>query len=68
MTLLVYPLGTLFVLCGFLLIFACKRQLLLNSQTPSKGKTVGNIGALLVVVGLIVQISVNVFSVFLGSD
>jgi len=51
------------IISGFLLMFIFRRDLLLNSNTPSSGKTLGYIGALLLLVGLLVELVIYAYSV-----
>ena len=51
------------VICGFLLVFIFRRDLLLNSQTPTAGKTLGYLGALVLLVGLLAELVIYIYSV-----
>ena len=56
-------LANILVICGFLLVFIFRRDLLLNSHTPTTGKTLGYIGALILLVGLLAELVIYVYSV-----
>ena len=60
---LIQVFSNVLVICGFLLVFIFGRDLLLNSHTPTPGKTLGYIGALMLLVGLLVELVVYVYSV-----
>lgn len=51
------------IICGFLLMFMFRRDLLLNSHTPATGKTLGYIGAFLLLVGLLVELVIYTYSI-----
>ena len=50
------------VICGFLLLFVFRRDLLLNSHTPTNGKTLGYVGALFLLVGLLAELVIYIYS------
>ena len=56
-------LAYILIICGFLLMFICRRDLLLNSHTPTTGKTLAYIGALILLVGLLAELVIYVYSV-----
>jgi hypothetical protein len=56
-------LAYILIICGFLMMFIFRRDLLLNSNTPSSGKTLGYFGALLLLVGLLVELVIYAYSV-----
>ena len=56
-------LANILVICGFLLVFIFRRDLLLNSHTPTTGKTLGYVGALILLVGLLAELVIYVYSV-----
>ena len=59
---LLQTLAHLLVIGGFILMFTFRRHLLLNSYTPSTGKTLGYFGALLLLSGLLVQLVILFYS------
>ena len=60
---LLQVLANILVICGFLVMFIFRRDLLLNSHTPTVGKTLGYIGALTLLVGLLAELVIYVYSV-----
>ncbi len=54
--LLLQFLAHVLVIGGFLLVFIFRRHLLLNSQTPTTGKTLGYLGALSILAGLLAEL------------
>ena len=52
------------IISGFLLMFIFRRDLLLNSHTPTTGKTLGFIGALSLLVGLLAELVIYVYIAF----
>ena len=52
----------LLVIGGFILMFTFRHHLLLNSYTPTTGKTLGYIGALLLLSGLLAQLVIYIYS------
>ena len=60
---LLQVLAHVLVICGFLLVFIFRRNLLLNSHTPAAGKTLGYLGALILLVGLLAELLIYIYSV-----
>ena len=51
------------IIGGFILVFTFRHHLLLNSHTPTARKTLGYIGALSLLVGLLVQFVTYIYSI-----
>ncbi|MDE2844731.1 MAG: hypothetical protein OXN21_15335 [Chloroflexota bacterium] len=51
------------IICGFLLMFIFRRDLLLNAHTPTTGKTLGYVGALLLLAGLLTELVIYLYNV-----
>lgn len=51
------------VIFGFLLVFIFRRDLLLNSHTPTAGKALGYLGAVILLAGLLAELLIYTYSV-----
>ena len=60
---LLQVLAHILLICGFILIFAFRHHLLLNAHTPTTGKTLGYIGALILLLGLLAELVIDAYSV-----
>lgn len=60
---LIQILAHVLVICGFLMVFIFRRDLILNSRTPTAGKTLGYVGALILLIGLLAELFAYAYSV-----
>ena len=51
------------IIAGFIVMFAFRHHLLLNSHTPTARKTLGYIGALSLLAGLLVELITYIYSI-----